>query len=142
MIGICLMVFTVNFGLASLDIAYNQLLLGPLQYNTASALFITLAGYPVAIVSNGIAALVIPRSAFVFSCGLVHRTAAHYSPVLILSLASSHHPSGTGHGESGSSQWDLCVAVSLSMVFGAYTLLNTVLIRFGLLNLVRSLEEV
>jgi hypothetical protein len=35
MLGLCLMVFTVNFGLAALDIAYNQLLLGVLQYNTA-----------------------------------------------------------------------------------------------------------
>jgi hypothetical protein len=61
MIGMCLMVFTVNFGLAALGIAYNQLLLGPLQYNTASVLLISLAGFPVAIVSNGIAALVIPR---------------------------------------------------------------------------------
>ena len=61
MIGICLMVFTVNFGLAALDIAYNQLLLGVLQYNTASVLLISLAGYPTAIIGNGLAALAIPR---------------------------------------------------------------------------------
>ena len=61
MVGLCLMVFTVNFGLAALDIAYNQLLLGELQYDTASALFIALAGYPTALIGNGLASIAIPR---------------------------------------------------------------------------------
>ena len=51
----------VNFGLAALDIAYNQLLLGMLRYTPATALYITLVALPVTIVANGLAAVAIPR---------------------------------------------------------------------------------
>ena len=42
----------VNFGLAAFGIAYNQLILGPLRYQPASALFIDLVAMPVTIISN------------------------------------------------------------------------------------------
>ena len=61
MIGVCLMVFTVTFGLGAFGIAYNQLLLGPLQYTQEAALIPDVIDMCMGILGNAISAVVIPR---------------------------------------------------------------------------------